>query len=64
MNNLNSLKSAELIEIATNAAPAEKAVAKGEIKRRPRESHGQREESDPCGSEIPWNCGSEAEGFR
>ena len=34
MNNLNSLKSAELIEIATNAAPAEKAVAKGEIKRR------------------------------
>ena len=34
MNNLNSLKSAELIEIATNAAPAEKAVAKAEIVRR------------------------------
>ena len=38
MNNLNSLKSAELIEIATNAAPAEKAVAKGEIKRRRHEN--------------------------
>ena len=34
MNNLNSLKSAELIEIATNAAPADKAVAKAEIVRR------------------------------
>ena len=34
MNNLNSLKSAELIEIATNAAPADKAAAKSEIKRR------------------------------
>ena len=34
MTNLNSLKSAELIEIATNAAPADKAVAKAEIVRR------------------------------
>ena len=34
MNNLNSLKSAELIEIATNAAPADKAAAKAEIVRR------------------------------
>jgi len=34
MNNLNSLKSAELIEIATNASPADKAVAKAEIVRR------------------------------
>ena len=34
MNNLNSLKSAELIEIATNAAPADKATAKAEIVRR------------------------------
>ena len=34
MNNLNSLKSAELISLATDGAPADKAAAKSEIKRR------------------------------
>jgi hypothetical protein len=48
MNNLNSLKSAELIEIATNAAPADKAAAKSEIKRRHENRMGKGKKAIPA----------------
>ena len=48
MNNLNSLKSAELISLATDGAPADKAAAKSEIKRRHENRMGKGKKAIPA----------------